>query len=64
MPVHAYLLNIVSSQFFILLFCSIVHRGSRGRTASYLSRPHTDPDVRNYRIRLLSYIFARVKHAP
>jgi hypothetical protein len=42
----------------------LISECSRGRTASYLNRPHTDPDVRNYRIRLLSYIFARVKHAP
>jgi len=35
---------------------------SSGRTAGYPYRPHTDPDVRDYRIRLLSYIFARVKH--
>ena len=37
-------------------------RCSRGRTAGHPRRPHTDPDVRNYRIRLLSYIFARVNH--
>jgi hypothetical protein len=29
-----------------------------------LGRPHTDPDVRNYRIRLFRYIFTRVKHDP
>ena len=37
---------------------------SHGRTASYPSRPHTDPDVRNYRIRLLNNIIARVTHKP
>ena len=35
-----------------------------GRTASYPNRPHTDPDVRNYRIRLFNNIIARVTHKP
>ena len=43
-----------------MLQASLVAR--HGRTASYPSRPHTDPDVRNYRIRLFNNIIARVKH--
>jgi len=37
-------------------------KNSRGKTADCPSRPHTDPDMRNDRIRLFNNIVARVNH--
>ncbi len=55
----------LSTTGFFSTFCSQKKKISHGRTASYLSRPHTDPDLRNYRIRLFSYISCSCKkHMP